>query len=75
MNEETLSGIFVTLENIKLSMGDLVTQQKITNYLSVANNMAVPENIRNEALNMALSLMGMQYAQTKEENPFDYTLK
>ena len=41
-------------------MRALLTAQQISNFLALANNQMVPEEIRTDALNRAMTLMGIK---------------
>lgn len=41
--------------------------QQVNNFLSLANNMQVPEDIRTQALNRALEIMGLAKSKAAEQ--------
>lgn len=45
---------------MQADLGALLQTQQISNYLSLANNTQVPKNIRNQALNRAMEMMGLE---------------
>lgn len=57
MNEQDYDYICNQLLSIKSSTEQLLEQQFISNLLSIANNMNVPEETRKEALDRALNMM------------------
>lgn len=57
MNGQDYDYICNQLLSIKSSTEQLLEQQFISNLLSIANNMNVPEETRKEALDRALNMM------------------
>ncbi len=57
MNEQAYDYICNQLLSIKSNTEQLLEQQFISNLLSIANNMNVPEETRKEALDRALNMM------------------
>ena len=57
MNEQDYDYICNQLLSIKSSTEQLLEQQFISNLLSIANNMNVPEETRKEALDRALNML------------------
>lgn len=45
---------------MQADMKALLQAQQISNYLSLANNMQVPDDIRAQALNRAMEMMGLE---------------
>lgn len=57
---DALGVIISKVDMMQADMGALLQAQQISNYLSLANNMQVPEDIRTQALNRAVEMMGLE---------------
>ena len=64
---DALGVILNKLDTMQADMGALLQAQQISNYLSLVNNMQVPENIRNQVLNRALEMMGLNQSRAAEQ--------
>lgn len=71
MNEQSYDYICNQLLSIKSSTEKLLEQQFISNLLSVANNMNVPEETRKEALDRALNMMPLLTLEREKSNNLD----
>jgi len=64
---DLLSIIASKVDVMQADIGALLQAQQISNFLSLANNMQVPENIRQQALDKALDLMGLNQSRAAEQ--------
>ena len=67
MNEQILNLMTQMISEIRTDMNTLLQAQQINNFLALSNNLQVPENIRQEALNKALGMMGLQQSKAAEQ--------
>lgn len=58
--EQYLDELAKMTSSIQNDMRALLTAQQISNFLALANNQMVPEEIRTDALNRAMTLMGIK---------------
>ena len=68
MNGQDYDYICNQLLSIKSSTEQLLEQQFISNLLSIANNMNVPEETRKEALDRALNMMPLLTREKQQKS-------
>lgn len=64
---DLLSVIAGKVNAMQADIGALLQAQQVNNFLSLANNMQVPEDIRTQALNRALEIMGLAKSKAAEQ--------
>lgn len=57
---DALGIILSKVDEMQTDLGALLQAQQISNFLSLANNMQVPEDIRTQALNRAMEMMSLE---------------
>lgn len=64
---DALRVILSKIDTMQVDMGALLQAQQISNFLSLANNMQVPEDVRALALNRAMEMMGLNQSRAAEQ--------
>lgn len=64
---DLLNIITSKVDMMQADIGALLQAQQISNFLSLANNMQVPEDVRAQALNRAMEIMGLNQSKSAEQ--------
>lgn len=57
------------VDAMQADLGALLQAQQISNYLALANNMQVPEDVRQQSLQQAMAMM--ELTKTKAQSAFE----
>lgn len=67
MENTQMELIIIRLNDIQIDIASLLQAQNVSNFLSLANNPLIPEDIRQDALQKIMPMMGYNLSQAASQ--------